>query len=220
MEAQIVRRKVTLLERRELAHGSFVLRLERGDLDFEPGQYVILGPVGSIDRREYSVYSSPDDPYLELLIKEVPEGMVSRALRTTDPGSALEVEGPFGYFTIPEEYRRTRRFLFVATGTGIAPFHCFARAYPDLDYLLLHGVRYAAERHEHVRYPSDRYIACVTQERYGDYHGRVTRYLEQLAVEPDTLCYLCGNCDMIFEAFDILQHRGVDPENLHAEVYY
>ena len=220
METQVVRTHVMLLERRELSHGCFVLRLERGDLRFEPGQYVILGAPGWRDRREYSVYSGPDDPFLELLVKEIPEGLVSRKLHALDPGDTLEVEGPLGYFTIPSEARADGRFLFVATGTGIAPFHCFARAYPQLDYHLLHGVRHATERHEHESYPPERYTACVTGEPGGDYRGRVTHYLQRCELHPDTLCYLCGNCDMIFEAFDILQRRGVAPEHLHAEVYF
>ena len=39
-------------------------------------------------------------------------------------------------------------------------------------------------------------------------------------VDPRTLCYLCGNCDMIYETFDILKRHGVPPEQLYAEVYF
>ena len=222
MHGTITRGTSTVLGRRELSHGCFVLRLDRAAIGrFEPGQYVVIGPEHSPDRREYSVYSAPDEPFLEVLIKEVPEGEVSRALHELEPGDSVAIEGPLGYFTISPEHRRSREFLFIATGTGIAPFHCFVRAYSELNYRVLHGVRYAEERHEYHTYAPQRYTACITGETVSEaYHGRVTSYLQQVSVAPDTLCYLCGNCDMIFEAFDILQRHGVDPENLHAEVYY
>ncbi len=222
MQGTVTRGIATVLERRELSNRCYVLRLERSTIGrFEPGQYIVIGPQNSTDRREYSIYSTPDDPFLEVLIKEVPEGAVSRALHAVEPGDSVAVEGPLGFFTIAPEHRGTRDFLFIATGTGIAPFHCFVFAYPELNYRILHGVRYADERHEHHLYKPERYTACLTGEALPEsHHGRVTQYLAQLSVAPETLCYLCGNCDMIFEAFDILQRHGVDPQNLHAEVYY
>ena len=37
---------------------------------------------------------------------------------------------------------------------------------------------------------------------------------------PGTLCYLCGNSEMIFEAFDILKSGGIPSTDLFAEVYF
>ncbi|MGI6756413.1 MAG: hypothetical protein ACOX32_00640 [Bacteroidaceae bacterium] len=56
--------------------------------------------------------------------------------------------------------------------------------------------------------------------RGGDFKGRVTDYLRQNPVNPDTLCYLCGNCDMIHEVFDILEEQGVKSDNIFTEVYF
>jgi ferredoxin--NADP+ reductase len=42
----------------------------------------------------------------------------------------------------------------------------------------------------------------------------VTDYLREHPADPAWLCYLCGNCDMIYEAFDILRSQ------LFAEVYF
>ena len=54
----------------------------------------------------------------------------------------------------------------------------------------------------------------------GTFHGRVTDYIQSNPVNKDTLCYLCGNSDMIHDAYDILTEQGVPSENLHAEVYF
>ena len=193
-------------------------------MEYEPGQYVSVGRAGDIDMREYSIYSPVGSGSLEILVKEVEGGHVSRLLRRLVPGDQLAVDGPFGFFVIDEEHRRSRRFLFIATGTGISPFHCFAGSYPTLDYTLLHGVRTLDERYEHGTFDPARLITCVSRspDAAGDHvvTGRVTDWLRANPVPPDTLCYLCGNCDMIYESFDILKTHGIAAEQLFAEVYF
>lgn len=206
-------------EVRWVSDSTFVLRFDRRDLPFCPGQYVSVGPAGDIHMREYSVYSSPAMPYLEVLVKLVEDGYVSRKLAALDPGSPIAVDGPFGFFTIDEDWRE-HRFSFIATGTGISPFHCFAGTYPELNYTLLHGVRTAAEAYEYDAYDRRRVITCTSRDTTGDYHGRVTSYLREHPIDPTTRYYLCGNCDMIYEAFDILQDAGVPHGQLFAEVYF
>lgn len=205
---------------RELSSGAFVLRFGRGELDFEPGQYLNVGVKGDLDMREYSIYSDPREDYLEILVKEVEGGYVSRRLRKLKAGDEVTVEGPFGFFVTQPEQRATRRYLFLATGTGISPFRCLTRAYPELDYTLLHGVRRLEERYEADAFDPSRYIACVSREEGAVFRGRITDYLRAHPVEPETLCYACGNCDMIYEVFDILRNSGVPPEQLFSEVYF
>jgi len=205
---------------RPLAEGAFVLRLEKNGLEFEPGQYINVGPAGEVDMREYSVYSSPGDDYLEILVKEVEGGYVSPRLAVCRPGDEVNVDGPFGFFVIEEEARHGKPLQFIATGTGISPFHSFVRAYPELSYRVLHGTRYLSERYETEVFDRERYVSCVSREEGGAFHGRVTDHLREHPVDPESLCYLCGNCDMIYEAFDILKWQGVPPEHLFAEVYF
>ncbi len=169
--------------------------------------------------REYTIYSAPQEDFLEILVKEVPGGTVSRDLRRCRPGDRLQVQGPLGFFTIGRASRGAP-FLFAATGTGVSPFHCFIRSYPSLDYQLLHGVRYSRELYERDTFDPRRFTGCVTRGQGGDYRGRVTHLLRENPVHPQTLCYLCGSCDMIYEAFDILRAQGVPREHLFAEVYF
>ena len=60
----------------------------------------------------------------------------------------------------------------------------------------------------------------ASRDASGDFHGRVTEYLSENPVSPDTLCYLCGNCDMIHDVFDILEKQGVNSDNVFTEVYF
>ena len=205
---------------RQMSPSTYVLRVEKNDVTFSPGQYFVIGKQGSFDAREYTVYSSLTDDFLEFLIAEVDGGRVSPTLRTCAPGDMLEMEGPTGYFRIEEQTRASAKHCFIATGSGIAPFHSFVQSYPDLDYTLLHGVRYASDCFDQDAYEPERYIACVSREEGGAFHGRVTEYLKTHPIDPEALYYLCGNCDMLFEVYEILVQHSVPRGHIVSEVFY
>jgi ferredoxin--NADP+ reductase len=219
-----------VLHVREVSPSAFVIRFSKEGLFHRPGQWVNLGLPRTKDQREYSLYSSPGDDFLEVLVKEIPEGTVSRALHRCRPGDALEVDGPHGSFTLVEGRRTSARYLFVATGTGVSPFHCFVRANPGMDYLLLHGVRGADELYDSGSFAPDRFVPCISRGQDaksagarsagGVYSGRVTSWLAEQPLDASRYCYLCGNSDMIYEAYAILRKRGVPLARIFAEVYF
>ena len=170
--------------------------------------------------REYSIYSGAGDGFLEVLVKEIEGGLVSCALKRCQPGEELSLEGPYGSFLTDPLERSSAKYLFIATGTGISPFHCLARSYPQIEYLLLHGVRTEDECYDAGAFDPLRYVSCVSRAQGGDYQGRVTRYLREHPVDPASLCYLCGSGVMIYEAFGLLRSRGIPRGNLHAEIYF
>lgn len=206
---------------RELADSAFILEIERKGMNFEPGQHVLLGKAGDIHHREYSIYSGINDGALEVLVKEVPDGEVSKVLRKLKPGDDVEVQGPFGFFTIEEDFRANENpFLFIASGTGISPFHSMVKSIPQLNYKLLHGIRYADASFESHHYDKERYISCTSRDNKGHFHGRVTDYIKQADIEKNTHCFLCGNFEMIRDAMDLLEEKGIPQDHLHAEVYF
>lgn len=204
---------------RNLSPSAYVLRFDRNGLEFQPGQYVLVGVRGKGELREFTIYSSPREAYLEILVKEVEGGLVSRALRRCRPGDMLTVQGAFGLFTIDGQARGSGELLFIASGTGISPYHSFALSYPDLRYRVLHGVRRATELYDRDTF-DQRLASCVSREDAGDYRGRVTQYLREHPADPKGVCYLCGNGTMIIEAYDILRSQGVPQDRLHTEVYF
>lgn len=209
-----------VLELRELTESTYVLRFDRNDMEFSAGQHITLGMPGDNQVREYSIYSTIYDPFLEVLIKEVEDGTVSRRLRKVKKGDLLSVDGPFGFFTTEEDQRKDKKLLFVATGTGLAPFHSLAGSHPEMDYTILHGTRFANEAYERDFYPEGKYIQCATRDKNVDFEGRVTDYLAAKEIDSDTLVYLCGNCDMIYEVYDLLTSRGIDSDQIKTEVYF
>lgn len=206
-----------------LTDSVYLIRIEKRGLVFQPGQYLSLGIKGEKEAREYSIYSSPDDPFLEVLVREIEEGYLSKKLKKMSPGEELFLEGPFGYFTLNQRQKK-KKLYFIATGSGLSPFHCYATALPSLDYQLIHGVRYAEENFGLGCFAPERVTRCLSRDNSGNFSGRVTHYLQREIIEGNldtrALFLLCGNCNMIYEAFDLLKDAGVRHDQLFAEVYF
>ena len=205
---------------RHLTDSSFVIRMERNDLEFQTGQFITLGLNKSIDRREYSVYSGEQDEFLEVLVREVEDGKVSGKLKKLKQGDQLDVDGPFGFFKFAPKSFQYQKFLFIATGTGISPFHSFIRTHSELDYKLIHGVRYASEAYDHQDFDPARIVLCISGEKGDQFKGRVTDFLFGQSIDSETNCFLCGNSEMIYEVFDMLTAKGVPVSNIYSEVYF
>ncbi len=205
---------------RFVSENAFVIRFNRDNLQFKAGQFVAIGIKDSLQQREYSIYSGEGDNYIEILVREVLGGNVSQQLMRCEIGQSLLVSGPFGILTINEEDINSKKFIFIASGTGIAPFHSFVASYPTIDYTIIHGVRYLSEAYEKDDYDPQRYVLCTSREKNGNYYGRVSNYLQNFIVEPNMLFYVSGNSSMIYEVYDILRKKGVPIKSLHSEVYF
>ena len=231
---------VSVIGTKELTESTYVLKIGRGGLAFEAGQYISLGLPGNAEKREYSIYSGVDDDYLDVLVKEIDEGIVSKQLKHLQKGAHVEMDGPFGFFTLKKENKKDIKPVFIASGTGIAPFHSFVRSNPQLEFTLIHGVRLAEEAYDREAYNrivnerkafntmppgqdtsgQNRYILCTSRDQKGDFHGRVTHYLSENPQGLDSDYYLCGNSNMIHEVYEILREQGVETGRIHAEVYF
>jgi NAD(P)H-flavin reductase len=213
-------KKHVITEVKHLTDSTFVLRMERNGMDFHTGQFVILRRPRTVDQREYTIYSGENDDSLDVLVREVTNGKVTPRLKNLSPGDEIEIDGPFGFFRFQPEMFSQKKFLFVATGTGISPFHSFVRTYPDIDYQLIHGVRLGDEAYNHDNFSKEKITLCTSGDKKGDFKGRVTDYLRQKDIDSATACFLCGNSEMILEAYDILIGKGVEAHNIFTEVYF
>jgi len=209
-----------VLDIRILTDSTFVLQLPKSRFRFEAGQHISLSIKGDYQSREYSIYSAEEAENLEILVKEVEGGYFSPKLKHLKKGDLVEVHGPFGKFSIDNKRRDTHKHVFIASGTGIAPFHSMIKSAPDLNYQLIHGVRFANEAYEKNEYDEDKFVLCSSRDDSGDFKGRITDYLNQTTFDKDTSFYLCGNSDMIFDAMEILKYKGFERDNVNVEVYF
>src|SRR3989344_4298385 len=198
---------------RQHTDSAFVLRLQRNNFQFTPGQCVNLGLPDEAVNREYSTYSGIKEPYLEFLIKAVKGGMVSTKLQQLKSGDRVTLDGAYGLFTLHQPDKLKHKYTFICTGTGIAPFHSFVKSYPKIDYQILHGIRFSQEQYDKQDYTSTRYISCLSQGKGGSFSGRVTDYLTKHKIDPHRIYYLCGNNDMINDVYDLLREADVNGRN-------
>ena len=63
-------------------------------------------------------------------------------------------------------------------------------------------------------------MVCTSRDQKGDFAGRLTDYLKQENFDKDTIFYLCGNSDMIFDAMEILKEKGFGRDEINCEVYF
>lgn len=103
-----------------LSETSFRLRVTLpAAMPFLPGQYVNVQVPGTTATRAYSFSSHPQALEASFLIRNIPGGLMSGYLARANIGDRMDLTGPMGAF-----YLRpiTRPQVFLAGGTGLAPF--------------------------------------------------------------------------------------------------
>ncbi len=219
-EVQIDAHYYKVIDIKNLTENTFVLTLPKSRFKYIAGQHISISILGDYQSREYSIYSAEEGENLQILVKEVDGGYFSPKLKHLKKGDLVEVHGPFGKFGLDTKKLETHKHVFIASGTGIAPFHSIVKSYPELDYQLIHGIRFTEEAYEMEDYKRDRLVLCTSRDKKGDYHGRLTEYLKKTNFDKNTSFYLCGNSDMIFDAMEILKDKGFDRDNVNVEVYF
>ena len=154
-----------LESKQEISDGLSVFRFALArDFQFKPGQYATLWLThrGKTIPRPYSIASSPSETRsLELYINLVEHGRLTpslwepevlRGLHDSEPETFVEITGPKGRFVLDRQDPRDP--VFVASGTGLAPFISMIRTLNE-DYLanpevfrprtiyVIHGVSYS-----------------------------------------------------------------------------
>jgi len=204
-----------------LTDSTYLVRLEKNNFEFKAGQYLVLNIPGENMAREYSIYSKEDDSCIDLLIKEVTDGKISKELKYLKIGTKVELSGPFGFFVLRDgELNQKNHFTFVATGTGISPFHSMVMSNPQLEYEVIHGIKFNNEAYHATDYLAGSYKACISQEYGANFSGRVTKYLREKGFRKDSIFYICGNSAMVNEVSGYLELKGVPPERIRTEVFF
>ncbi|OMQ21065.1 benzoate 1,2-dioxygenase electron transfer component BenC [Serratia oryzae] len=209
----------------------FSLQLDDADgIAFLPGQYVNIEVPGSGASRAYSFSSLPGKQQVSFLLRNVPGGLMSSYLTSkAQPGDKIRLRGPQGSF-----YLRTvaRPLLFLAGGTGLAPFlsmlEQLAQNGSSQPVHLVYGVT-----HDHdlvkleqleqyrTRLPNFSYLTCVASEASPSPHkGYVTQHLDASVLnEGDLDVYLCGPPPMVEAVLNDFQRRAFTPASFHYEKF-
>ncbi len=230
----------------EVADGLAIVAVASNEapFPFAPGQYATLGLMGEVKlvQRPMSISSSADDlSEYEFFIRRVRDGGFTPLLWERGLGDPINIKGPKGKFLLKDD---DRRCLFVATGTGLAPFMSMidtlrARA-QQRQIWLLHGVSYEhdlAWREEltdlaatasgggfplhyaaTISRPSD---AAAWRGLTGRAEAVLDAHLDEHGLTAaNTTIYLCGNPDMVSAVEEIAMRRGFAPDHVRKELYW
>jgi ferredoxin-NADP reductase len=221
---------------RELAPGVRHFDFDAVDWNaaFVSGQFLSLTAMIGEDEitRAYSIASAPDPAshVFSLCANLVDGGRFSPHLFALQLGEEIEFKGPYGAF-IPR--RPVSDSIFVATGTGIAPFRAIlqsvSRDHPERRFELIFGVRYR----ESLLYNDE--LAALAEERpnfvysptltrppedWTGLTGRVQAHvMASLGEQRDIDVYICGLKEMVDDLRAQLKAAGLDRKRIVYEKF-
>lgn len=210
---------VVLTFTEELSSGIFLIGFKRNFV-FKAGQVIGIAMQADGPRRLYSICSGEQEEEIKILYKVVDAGYLTPQLSDLETGDTIWITTPGGEFTCDHDPA-----VWIATGTGVAPFYSMLKSGLASHKTLLLGNRYLEQFHFFDEFASslgDNYLRCCSAESdQGVYSGRVTQYLEQEAdPDPNLKYYLCGSAEMVVEARDILISKGIAFDHIISEIYF
>lgn len=229
-EAKTLPCRIQSLER--LAHDVLCVTLRlppTSRLEFLPGQYVdVIGSQGI--RRSYSIANAPRlDGQIELHIREVPTGAMSRywfsQAKTND---LLRLRGPLGTFFLRDSAGKDLALL--ATGTGIAPVKAILEGLTTIPAGMRPrsvSVYWGGRRPEDLYWqPSEmiglRFIRVLSRAA-DDWMGE-RGYVQDVMLRErlnlaETVVYACGSDAMIHAAQIHLHAAGLPKRQFHSDAF-
>jgi ferredoxin--NADP+ reductase len=200
----------------------FELQIYREDVEFTPGDCLSIYGEDGQTSRPYSIASGNREPHIGFLIKHMEQGEITDYLTRMKTGDRIKVSLPYGWFR-PGKKHGSKPYIFVATGTGIAPFLSYLKSYPEAPpQKCLYGVRQFQDAvgYNFLKNVCTTELAISREPQTDFYRGRVTGLIKSLDFSSDTHFYLCGLDAMIDEISEWLEDHGIEPFQIHTEVFF
>ncbi len=210
---------VTLQERIHINETLYILRFTPKTFTFKTGQHITLSLANDTNKRVYSIASGENENHIDVLIREVEHGNLSKKLKKVPIGTVFQLSKPTGYFTLPDNVENHTIYC-IATGSGIAPFISYTQTFQHVPFTIIHGIKNISESFEHNISKDATYISCTSKSTEGIFNGRVTEYIKKQTFNTTDLFYICGNGEMIHEVYSFLKLIGIDRNNINYEEYY
>ena len=210
-----------IIKRRWISQKTFELHISRpATFLFEPGLAIKIILEGV--ERCYSPVSAPDDPTIVLHLQHMKKEPLSNKLALCEMGASLQFTGPFGYFTFRSS---SRPAVFVAYGTGIAPFVSMARSGLK-DFILIQEVSTVADLtyEELFRKSARKYIPCLSKSVISDvvrgdmFLGKVTDYLTKHLLQGTYDFYLSGKREAIHDLVRLIDDHFAG-SHVYTEIF-
>ncbi len=193
---------------------------------FKPGQWVgvycddFIGENNKPLRRAFSIASRPGENHIELCVARG-QGL-SAHLQDLKPGSKVNVDGPYGMFWL----RPAEKYLFIAGGTGIAPFRpMIHQALAEgKEVLLVYSIKTPSDfiyrnEFESIKNSKFNMVVTITVGEFPQWkgeRGRVQSFLHKY-FKKGYDAYLCGPPAMVEAVNQKLNELGQPHELIHED---
>jgi ferredoxin-NADP reductase len=231
-----------LSSRSEVAERTLEFRFAKPrSMAFKAGQFMDLtlldpyetDPEGNT--RGFSINSAPDDPEL-IFTTRLRDTAFKRVLRSLPLGTGVQLDGPFGNFTLHNDENRPA--VLLAGGIGITPFRSFVRraAHEHLGHRIL--LLYANRRPEDAPFLDElygferenrRFTFVPTMTRLSDSRaswtgetgridpGMILRHTRRSATHANAIYYIAGPPPMVAGLHGIVSSLGIDDDDIRIE---
>jgi ferredoxin-NADP reductase len=201
------------------------------ELHFKSGQFMqmfIPLPDGKIRRSSYSIASSPTHTaFFELCVTLVDGGKSSTYLHGLKVGDKIQGMGPLGTFRFDEASGREP--VFVATGSGIAPFRSMIHEQLEKGASKTLRLIFGNRFEEDIIYRKDwealaaqkanfKPMFTLSRAAWNGPKGYVQDHIQAFVLQPaEKDYYICGLKNMIDAVEQKLLSLGVPKERIHFE---
>jgi ferredoxin-NADP reductase len=233
---------VKLNSRREVAEKTVAFYFEKpSNFLFQAGQFIDLilpdqqNGQAEEKQRTFTIASAPTEDDL-MVATRMRDSSFKRQLMDTPIGSSMQMEGPFGNLTLPEN--PPQPIVLIAGGIGITPFrsmvvHAAAKNLPHRFWLFYanrhpEDAPFLEELQEMEKHNSTyTFIGTMTKlaeskipwsgpTGYVD-RAMLERYLSDL---ESPLYYIVGPPEMVWGVTDMLDSAGVQKVNIKTEEFF
>ncbi len=210
-----------------------ILELEK-NMFFKAGQFVMLKIdqerfEKDIPTRAYSIANAPNDKFeIQIIAKIIPNSNFSQYLNQLEVHEEIELQGPFGRFTLSDK-DKTSEVTLLGAGTGVAPLVGI------MEYALENNIK------SHVIYcdKTDEDLININQFDELEKSNKITckilttrdkdskrtkshitlEYLKENLPTRKGLFFVCGPPEYVNNVVGYLEELGIDSDKIKTERY-
>lgn len=220
--------QTTIIARKVVAEDTLELSFRRPeDFSFLAGQYIqlavpkLLYSDGKGASRTFSIASSPfDQEKISVAFRETGSGF-KRTLKELPFGAPVNIEGPHGFFTLPQE--PVNPVVFIAGGIGITPFLSMIRFATAKGLKIPMILLYANRGKESAAYLWELQSMTGRNTHFvlENHFGRIDeQFIQQSIKYPQNYkWYIAGPPAMASYARNVLFLLGADDEHVYYEEF-
>lgn len=220
--------QTTIIEQKQIAKNTLEVSFRRpNDFFFKAGQYIQLGVPKLLysdvkgSSRVFSIASSPfDQEKISIAFRDTGSGF-KRTLKELPINASVNIEGPHGFFTIPQNSSHSH--VFIAGGIGITPYLSMLRFIAERGFTFPVMLLYTNRNKERAAYLKELQdtAKCNKYFIFKNRYGRIDKQFIQQSVKNIQRCSwrIGGPPAMVSYVKNILFLLGIDGRLIYSEEF-